>query len=78
MGFYASTTEIPTIKFYYGPGADASLLQDVGFGVEEEGVPLESEERAEGNAVALAFKAAGDSILEVGLGLDNKGMLAVH
>lgn len=71
---------IPTIKFYSAAGLDApDVTREILFGVEEEGLPCEHEEK-EGvsTAASLAFRAAEDSVLGVGIGLDNEGLLAVH
>jgi hypothetical protein len=76
---------IPTIKLFVSPGFNSpETLRDLLCGAEEEGVPcevsvfVEAGAIGEGEAVALAHKAAEASVLDVGLGLDSAGMAAAH
>ena len=70
---------LPAIKLYANPGLpNPALVRELMIGAEEEGVPCEVDSAAEGPAGALAFKAAVDSILGVGLGIDRDGTAAVH
>jgi hypothetical protein len=71
---------VPEIMFYTEPGMNAdNTVNETLYGVEEEGVPCKREERTDiSGAPALAFKAAGDSILGVGIGLDKNGVMAVQ
>jgi hypothetical protein len=72
-------------------GSDARLLREVCAGAEEEGVPVEVETAdsalsvctssgglTAGAATGLAYLAAGRSRLQVGIGLDRAGGVAVH
>lgn len=54
------------------------LLQELGAGMEEEGVPYRAEEVAAGTTVELAYAAAQASLLSVGVGLGAAGDLCVH
>lgn len=58
-----------------GPGP---VLREICAGLEEEGVPFEVCRCDPAPAVALAFAAAGRSPLDVGIGLDASGAIAVH
>lgn len=70
---------VPSIKLFVGSGFNSPQeLLELLCGVEEEGVPCEVEAAGDGGAVALAHRAAGDSALGVGLGLDSAGMAAAH
>jgi len=74
-----SQAAIPSIKVYADSGLyNPMLIQELIIGAEEEGVPCEVSADTEGAAVALAFKAAADSVLGVGLGIDRGGTAAVH
>ncbi|MDR0512387.1 MAG: glycerol dehydratase reactivase beta/small subunit family protein [Treponema sp.] len=74
-----SEAVLPAIKLYADSGlGNPVLIHELMIGAEEEGVPCEVDSAAEGQAVALAFKAAADSILGVGLGIDRNGIAAVH
>jgi hypothetical protein len=70
---------VPAIKVYIPDGVVApEVLALVRAGAEEEGVPCEVETHPGESAAALAFAAAGQSVLGVGIGVDAEGMLAVH
>jgi len=69
----------PAIKIYANSGLSSPMMiRELMIGAEEEGVPCEIDYNAEGTADALAFKAALDSVLGVGLGIDRDGTAAVH
>jgi hypothetical protein len=71
--------DIPSIKLFVGYGFNSpEILRELLYGAEEEGVPCEVESAGEDGAVALAYKAAEASVLDVGLGLDGAGMAVVH
>jgi len=75
----ASQAAIPSIKVYANSGLyNPTLVQELVIGAEEEGVPCEIGTDTEGSAAALAFRAAADSVLGVGLGIDRGGTAAVH
>ena len=69
--------EPPVIVVRHG-GAPAVAVREVRAGAEEEGVPTRVEEMASGPAGALAHAAAVASPLEVGVGIDANGGVAVH
>lgn len=70
---------VPSIKLFVASGFNGTQeLRELLCGVEEEGVPCEVEAAGEGGAVALAHRAAGASVLGVGLGLDGAGQAAAH
>ncbi|MDR2551580.1 MAG: glycerol dehydratase reactivase beta/small subunit family protein [Treponema sp.] len=74
-----SQTAVPSIKLYANSDLESpELVQEILCGAEEEGVPCELDASAEGAAVVLAFRAALDSVLGVGIGIDSKGTAAVH
>ncbi|MDO5136064.1 MAG: glycerol dehydratase reactivase beta/small subunit family protein [Eubacteriales bacterium] len=52
----------------YTQEADEDFLREVCAGIEEEGVPCQTSERS-GDVDELAFLAAGDSVLGVGIGM---------
>ena len=69
----------PSIKVaisrnFNNPGA----LKEITSGIEEESIPFEIIDIPNDDAIALAYLAALDSILDVGVGADSKGSLAVH
>ena len=69
----------PAVLVYRHPGAPAPVLRQVRAGVEEEGVPTDvTEVPGPDDATALAYAAAGESRLAVGIGLDGAGAAAVH
>jgi hypothetical protein len=71
---------VPTIKLFVGPGFDSpASVQELLCGAEEEGVPCEVElARTDDRAGELAFQAAEESVLGVGMGVDREGAAAVH
>jgi hypothetical protein len=73
--------ERPSVVIYRHPGASPAVLHEVCAGAEEEGVPTRVEPVGDADgrdAPALAHPAALDSRLEVGVGIDAGGVIAVH
>jgi Dehydratase medium subunit len=73
--------ERPSVVIYRHPGAPLAALHEVCAGAEEEGVPTRVEPVGDEDgrdAAALAHPAALDSKLEVGVGIDAGGVIAVH
>ena len=69
----------PLIEVYWtGPLFSEPLRQRLAEGMEEEGVPYRFSEQAGADAVSLSSQAAHASTLEVGVGLDAEGNMAVH
>jgi hypothetical protein len=74
---------VPSITLYVSPDFnEPEFLHELLSGAEEENVPCELGKTPLGetlsDAVPLAFRAAGKSTLGVGIGIDGKGILAVH
>ncbi|HYG56853.1 MAG TPA: glycerol dehydratase reactivase beta/small subunit family protein [Symbiobacteriaceae bacterium] len=68
----------PAVVVFVDPAyLDTALLTELLAGLEEEGVPARVRPAA-GSAVAMAHQAALESPLEVGLGLDRRGAMALH
>ena len=65
----------PDIRILCGPGTPEEILLQLRFGMEEEGIPWQTETRAGGDAAALAWEAAQSSRLEVGVGLDAQSLV---
>ncbi|MDT7582950.1 MAG: hypothetical protein QOE32_500 [Pseudonocardiales bacterium] len=83
----APIVAVPPSIVLLDAGGDARLLREVCAGAEEEGVPVDVEtadgpesvgELTSGAATGLAYLAAGRSRLQVGIGLDRAGGVAVH
>ncbi|HVV09424.1 glycerol dehydratase reactivase beta/small subunit family protein [Amycolatopsis sp.] len=53
-------------------------LREILAGLEEEGVPARVELRDDMDATTLAFLAAQESALDVGIGADTSGAVCVH
>ncbi|MEN3266365.1 glycerol dehydratase reactivase beta/small subunit family protein [Pseudonocardia sp.] len=73
--------ERPSVVIYRHPGASPVVLHEVRAGAEEEGVPTRVEPVGDADrrdAAALAHPAALNSTLEVGVGIDAGGIIAVH
>ena len=69
----------PLIEVYWtGPLFSELLRQRLAEGMEEEGVPYRFSEHTGADAVSLSSQAAHASTLEVGIGLDAEGNMAVH
>ncbi len=58
--------------------SNEKVLLDVISGVEEESIPLEVEIKDIDDGVLLAYEGARQSVLDVGIGVDSKGTIAVH
>lgn len=70
---------LPSIKIFISESMSGSdVLREIECGVEEESVPYEIYRFTEESCVALAYRAARESVLEVGIGPDRAGCLAVH
>ncbi|WP_224390550.1 glycerol dehydratase reactivase beta/small subunit family protein [Pseudonocardia sp. ICBG1293] len=86
MSRAASAPEPPSVVVRHHPGAPAAVLREVLAGAEEEGVPVEAwpdpttvgGPPGDAGAVALAFRAAQRSRLDVGVGVDEGGTVVVH
>lgn len=69
----------PAIKIFRSMNlVDEALFREVISGVEEESVPYEVERMPDDECVVLGYKAAMASVLEVGIGVDGRGGIAVH
>jgi hypothetical protein len=69
----------PTIMVYVPTSfSNQPILQEILNGIEEESVFYEVKSVEPNNAVSLAYEAAGTSVLEVGIGIDNSGAVALH
>jgi propanediol dehydratase-reactivating factor small subunit len=68
----------PPVVVVRHAGAPAGVLREVRAGAEEEGVPTRVDDGRPADVVALAHAAALDSPLEVGVGIDPAGGVAVH
>lgn len=76
---YGQDVMSPAIKiFICDTFNDPGVLREVECGVEEESVPCEVFRVPENNALSLSYAAALESVLEVGIGIDGSGVLAVH
>lgn len=68
----------PQVIIFYHPEAKPYLLE-IKYGLEEEGIPFNCQEKKGFSSVAsLAFGAAEASTLGVGLGMDEKKNIALH
>ncbi len=54
------------------------ILLNMTSGVEEESIPFEVEIKNLDDGVVLAYNGANESVLQVGIGVDSKGIIAVH
>jgi hypothetical protein len=73
-----SETHRPAVRVLLSRGSEAEL-QPVFWGLEEEGIPVEVEEWAQGDAVALAKEASHMSPLNVGIAFDGvRAQLVLH
>lgn len=70
----------PQIEVYWsGVQVSSALLQSLLQGIEEEGVHYHvAEQNTPLDALQLSVNAALDSLLEVGIGCDHNGNLAIH
>lgn len=62
----------PTVHVLYRPDVPENSIQQLLYGLEEEGIPWEARTETEGDALGLAWKGAQASRLEVGVGMDGK------
>lgn len=65
----------PTVHILYSPNASERVLKELLYGLEEEGIPWETETKTGGDALALAWEAAQASRLGVGVGLDGQTVI---
>lgn len=83
---HGGTPERPSIVVRHHPDAPGAVLREVLAGAEEEGVPVlawpdptaGTGPPGDSGAVALAHRAARRSRLDVGVGVDARGTVAVH
>ena len=64
----------PTVRVRYTLGAPQETLRQLQYGMEEEGIPWEAEVGTE-EALTLAWEAAQNSRLDVGVGLDRDELI---
>ena len=65
-------TKKPTILVAVLEGANPSVVEQIGYGMEEEGIPFDFYEHSFTMASAAAHAAALDYALAVGIGIDGK------
>lgn len=64
--------EKPSIKLYYSDLLkDTALVDQILYGAEEEGIPVEASKVSGDNVLELAYKASKDSRLETGIGVSS-------
>jgi hypothetical protein len=69
----------PAINVYYSKGLDGDrILNNILWGIEEEGIPYKTKQVEEGPVVELGYEAALDSILDVGIGIGISGKVVLH
>ncbi len=69
----------PTINVYYSSQIkDKSLYDQLLWGIEEEGLPYSIEPKSLEDSIELGYRAAEDSKLGVGIGIDKDGDIVVH
>lgn len=69
----------PSIKVFVSPEFNRNdVLHEIKCGVEEESVPYQIYDSEDGDSVSLSYTAALESALEVGIGVDKAGCLAIH
>lgn len=61
-------TPKPSVNIEVSFGTDSSMIQEILFGIEEEGIPYQVEQNLKAEAQQLAFKASQQSKLSVGIG----------
>lgn len=61
--------EKPSIKIYYTKDADDQAIEEICFGIEEEGLPYEMMQSETGDIKQLAYEGCNASKLGVGIGL---------
>ena len=62
----------PTVHVLCSSDTPKNAIQQLLYGLEEEGIPCEAWTEEEGNALGLAWKGAQASLLEVGVGMDGQ------
>lgn len=75
-----TSVQPPKVQIFYHPEAKANgqLLQ-IKYGLEEEGIPFTCAEKTEFPSIQeLAFGAAENSVLGVGLGIDQNQTVVLH
>ncbi len=65
----------PTVNILYSSDAPLQMLQQLQYGLEEEGIPWVLDTKSGSNALDLAWEAAEASRLSVGIGLDGVGLV---
>lgn len=72
----------PTLNIYYagekGSHDYGMILEALIAGIEEEGIPYRVVEHSNGDAISLGNRAALDSSLGVGIGIEKNLRIAVH
>lgn len=68
----------PSIHIYFPSNLKSESFKDLLYGIEEEGLPFLLETKEGSDAVDLAYAAAQDSVLGVGIGLDGNGNACLH
>lgn len=68
-------TTKPTILIYRTADTDMTYLQDLLFGMEEEGIPFTVTEASGNDAGVLADRASHESALAVGIGCTTKAVV---
>lgn len=66
------------VSILYNKALDSEKIKEVCAGLEEEGVPYLLQEDQRDNSIELAVNAASSSPLQVGIGIDHKGILSIH
>lgn len=66
------------IVYIHGAMPVTSELNSILLGIEEEGLPYEVRKSDINTANSIAYNAALDSRLEVGIGIDQSGNVALH
>lgn len=74
-----SGNDIPAIHVYYSSMLNnSSFFNHLLYGIEEEGIPFELQEKQVHPALELGYQAALDSQLGVGIGIGNDGQMILH
>lgn len=74
----AGEAERPAIEIRHPRSVAPEILRQVCAGIEEEGVPYRLvPSESEPDALAAAIRSAGLSMLDVGIGIDDGGVMAV-
>lgn len=67
----------PSIFVYCSLGINEMNIEEILWGIEEEGIPFELKNKDLNDAKELANLAANDSKLSVGIGIDNQGYISL-